>query len=77
MVEAWKTFALAGGAFLSVGTAAWATAYAQARIGAAGAGAMAEKPEVAGTIILLIAIPDTIVVMGFVVGIMLALAAGK
>jgi len=74
--EAWKTMWLSLSAFLSVGAAAWATAYAQARIGAAGAGAMAEKPELAGVLVLLIAIPDTIVVMGFVVGIMLALKAG-
>lgn len=77
MAEAWKIIGLSFGAALAVGMAAMATAYAQARIGAAGAGAMAEKPELAGTIILLIAIPDTIIVMGFVVGIMLALAAGS
>ena len=34
------------------------------------------EAELAGVLVLLIAIPDTIVVMGFVVGIMLALKAG-
>lgn len=71
--EAWQTAFLSLGAALAVGSAAWATAYAQARIGSAGSGTMAEKPELAGTYVLLIAIPDTIVVMGFVVGIMLAM----
>ena len=73
MEEALTALAISLGAALAVGSAGWATAYAQARIGAAGAGAMAEKPEIAGTFVLLIAIPDTIVVMGFVVGIMLAI----
>ena len=47
------------GAGLAVGLAAIATGLAQARIGAAGAGVIAEKPEALGTIILLVAIPET------------------
>lgn len=64
---AWKAIA-AGCAIILTG---WATAYAQARIGTAGAGAIAEKPEVAGMVIALEALPELIVVLGFVVAAML------
>ncbi len=50
---------------------AWATAVAQVRIGSAGAGTIAERPETAGMIIALEAIPETIVVLGFVVAAMI------
>jgi V/A-type H+-transporting ATPase subunit K len=58
-------------AALAVAIPALATAYAQARIGSAGAGTIAEKPETAGTIIVLEAIPETMVVLGFVVALMI------
>ena len=60
-------------AALAVGIPAIATAYAQAKIGNAGAGTVAEKPETAGTMIILEAIPETMVILGFVVAIMLIL----
>ena len=55
-------------AALAVGLSAVATAWAQSKIGTAGAGALAEKPELSGTIIILVAIPETMVILGFVVG---------
>lgn len=55
------------GAGLAVGLAAIGTGIAQARIGSAGAGVVAEKPEMAGMVILLIAIPETMVILGFAV----------
>lgn len=58
-------------AALAVAFSAWGTAYAQARIGAAGAGAIAEKPETAGMIIALEALPELMVVLGFVVAAMI------
>ncbi len=58
---------LAIGAGLAVGLAALGTGYAQGHIGAAGMGAVAEKPEMLGTTILLIAIPETMVILGFAV----------
>lgn len=64
---------LAIGAALAVGLAALGTGYAQARIGSAGVGAIAEKPEVTGTIILLVAIPETIIILGFAVAAMIIL----
>jgi V/A-type H+-transporting ATPase subunit K len=64
---------LALAASLAIGIPALATAYAQARIGSAGAGTVAEKPETSGTMIILEAIPETIVILGFVVAIMMIL----
>ena len=58
-------------AALAVAIPALATAFAQARIGSAGAGTIAEKPDTAGTIIVLEAIPETMVVLGFVVAMMI------
>jgi len=60
-------------AAFAVGVPAFATAYAQAKIGSAGAGTVAEKPETAGIMIILEAIPETMVILGFVVAIMLIL----
>jgi V/A-type H+-transporting ATPase subunit K len=54
-------------AALSVGLGAIGTAWAQSRIGSAGAGAVAEKPEVTGTILILTALPETMVILGFVI----------
>ena len=52
---------------IAVGLGAIATGYAQGRIGSAGVGAMAEKPELMGRIILLVAIPETLVILGFAI----------
>lgn len=64
------------GAALAVGLAALGTAMAQARIGSAGVGALAEKPELRGSIILLVAIPETMVILGFAVAAMILLLGG-
>ena len=62
---------IAIGAGLAVGLSALATGYAQAKIGAAAMGLIAEKPELAGRAILLVAIPETLVILGFAVAAML------
>lgn len=54
-------------AALAVGLGAIGTAWAQSRIGSAGAGAIAEKPEITGTILILVALPETMVILGFVI----------
>lgn len=64
------------GAGLAVGIAAIGTGIAQARIGSAGAGVIAEKPESLGAIILLVAIPETMVILGFAVAAMILLLGG-
>jgi V/A-type H+-transporting ATPase subunit K len=61
---------IAIGAGIAVGLSALATGYAQARIGAAAMGLIAEKPELAGRAILLVAIPETLVILGFAVAAM-------
>ena len=62
---------IAFAAALAIGIPALSTAWAQSRIGAAGAGALAEKPELTGTIIILVAIPETMVILGFVVAVLI------
>ena len=56
---------------LAVGICAIATGIAQSRIGAAGVGAIVEKPDSAGIVIILLAIPETMVILGFVVAVVL------
>jgi V/A-type H+-transporting ATPase subunit K len=62
---------IAIGAALAIGLAAIATGIAQAKIGSAAAGAIAEKPELTGRAILLVAIPETLVILGFAVAAMI------
>ncbi len=59
------------GAGLAIGLAGIGTGLAQSRIGAAGAGAITEKPEIMGMVIILLAIPETVVILGFVVAAMI------
>jgi V/A-type H+-transporting ATPase subunit K len=61
---------IAIGAGLAVGLGALATGFAQARIGSAGIGAIAENPDLTGRVILLVAIPETLVILGFAVAAM-------
>jgi len=68
---------IALGSGLAVGLAALATGLAQARIGAAAMGVIAEKPEMTGRAILLVAIPETLVILGFAVAAMNILLLGK
>jgi len=58
-------------AALAIGLSSLATGWAQSRIGAAGVGTIAEKPELRGTVIVLLAIPETLVILGFVVAVMI------
>lgn len=67
-VAAFKAMA-AGGA---MGLSALSAGYAQAKIGSAGAGTLAERPEVSIWIITLQALPEIIVLLGFVSAILIA-----
>lgn len=62
---------ISAAAVLSI--AALATAWAQSKIGAAGAATLAEKPQLATTIIIMLAIPETMVILGFVVAVLIIL----
>lgn len=59
------------GAALAVGLPALGTGWAQSKIGAAGAASLAEKPELSSTIIIMLAIPETMIILGFVVAILI------
>jgi V/A-type H+/Na+-transporting ATPase subunit K len=63
-------------AALAIGIPALATGWAQSRIGPAISASLAEKPELSTTAILLVAIPETMVILGFVVAVLILLRAG-
>ena len=56
---------------LAIGLSAIGTAIAQGRIGAAGIGAIAENRELFPQVLLLVVIPETLVIFGFVVAMIL------
>ena len=55
------------GAALAIGLGALATGYAQAKIGSAAVAALVEKKELLVAMIVLVAIPETMVILGFVI----------
>ncbi len=63
----WVTLSAA----LAIGIPALATAWAQSRIGPAAAASLAEKPQLSTTVIILLAIPETMVILGFAVAAMI------
>ncbi len=68
----WQAIAAkAMAAGLAMGLSALGAGYAQAKIGSAGAGTLAERPEVSIWIITLQALPEIIVLLGFVSAIMI------
>ncbi|MDX9972150.1 MAG: V-type ATP synthase subunit K [FCB group bacterium] len=69
--DAIKACGLALGAGIAIAGAALATGRAQAAVGAGGTGALAEKPDLFTLILILIAIPETLVVFGFVISFLL------
>jgi V/A-type H+/Na+-transporting ATPase subunit K len=71
-----SVFWIALGAAAAVAIPALATAWAQSRIGPAMAATMAEKPELSTVAILMIAIPETMVILGFVVALLILLRGG-
>lgn len=64
------------GAAIAIGASAIATAYAQAAVGSAGMGLLAERPEEMGRVLLFMVLPETLVIFGFVIAILIALGAG-
>ena len=55
------------GAGIAVGLSALATAWAQSTIGAAAMGLLAEKDGKEGNVLIYLALPETMIVLGFVV----------
>ena len=62
---------MALGAAIAIGLSALASGIAQSKIGSAGAGALVEKPELFGNILILTVIPETMVVFGFVIAVLI------
>jgi len=60
------------GAALAVGISSIATAYAQAKIGTAGVGALAEDDSLFGQVLILTVVPETMVIFGLVVALISA-----
>jgi len=60
-------------AALAVGLSAIGTGWAQSRIGSAGAATLAERPEMSSVVIIMLAIPETMVILGFVVAVLILL----
>lgn len=54
---------------LAVGLAGIGTGLAQGRIGAAGVGSVTEKAGMLPTVLVLLVIPETIIILGFVIAI--------
>jgi V/A-type H+-transporting ATPase subunit K len=59
------------GAGIAVGIAGLGTGVAQGQVGAAAVGATAEDPKMFGKGLILMVLPETIVIFGFVVAILL------
>jgi len=69
--EGLRVLGLGIGAGLAVGIAGFGTGTAQAGVGAGGTGAIAEKPELLINVLILFAIPETIVIFGMVIAFIL------
>ncbi|MBI2147609.1 V-type ATP synthase subunit K [Candidatus Woesearchaeota archaeon] len=76
MVAGSETGLIAVGAGLAVGLSAIATGIAEKAIGSAAIGAMAEKEHLFGKGLILTVIPETIVIFGLVIAILIIGLAG-
>ncbi|VVC04634.1 ATP synthase subunit c [Candidatus Burarchaeum australiense] len=63
---------IAIGAGLAMFGGAIGTAWAQTGIGSAAMGTIAERPETGGSLLMWLVIPETIVVLGFVIALLLS-----
>jgi V/A-type H+-transporting ATPase subunit K len=63
--------AIAMAAALVIGLAAIATAWAEKEIGSAAVGAMAENDKIFGKAMILMVIPETIIIFGFLIALLL------
>jgi V/A-type H+-transporting ATPase subunit K len=59
------------GAGIAIGLAGIGTGIAQSQVGAAAVGATAEDPKMFGKGLIMFVLPETIVILGFVVAILL------
>ena len=66
-----NTGLIAIGAAIAIGSSAFAAAVAEKQIGAAAVGAMAEKEELFGKGLIPTVIPETLVIFGLVIAILI------
>jgi len=71
-----ETVWIALAAAVAISIPALATGWAQSRIGPAVSASLAEKPELSTTAILLVAIPETMAILGFVVAVLIMFRTG-
>jgi V/A-type H+-transporting ATPase subunit K len=64
------------GAGIAIAGGAIGTGVAQSAIGSAGLGMIAEKPESMGTALLFLVLPETLLIFGFVIAILIMIFAG-
>ena len=64
------------GAGIAILGGAIGTGVAQSAIGSAGLGLIAEKPEEMGKALLFLVLPETLLIFGFVIAILIMLGAG-
>ena len=69
LIEGAGAIAMAAG--LVIGLAALATAWAEKEIGSAAVGAMAENDKIFGKALILMVIPETIIIFGFLIALLL------
>lgn len=72
-----NTGLIAIGAGIAIVGTAYAAAIAEKEIGSAAVGAMAEKEELFGKVLILTVIPETLVIFGLVVALMIIGLAAK
>jgi V/A-type H+-transporting ATPase subunit K len=63
-------------AALAVGVSALAAAYAVGRVGSAAVGALAEKPELMGRLLILVGLAEGIAIYGLIIAILILNRAG-
>jgi V/A-type H+-transporting ATPase subunit K len=64
------------GAGIAIAGGAIGTGIAQSSIGSAGLGLIAEKPDQMGIVLLFLVLPETLLIFGFVIAILVMLYAG-
>ena len=73
----WAIGLVAIGAGISMGLGAMATGNAQAAIGSAAAGAIAERPELSGNMLIYVALPETTAILALAISALLIVLIGQ
>ena len=71
--SSWENTVKMFAAALAIASTAFATAITQCKIGSAGVGALAENPKLFGNVLIFLVIPETMVILGFVIAALMIL----